>query len=285
MISSLAPQGSNDLLAALPHRERVRVLKHCETVTLTRNEILGEPGERIRHVYFPFDSLISLLTHADQHGALGVALVASEGMLGASLVLGADASPLGARVQGAGSALRMKAVDFQRALIEAPILDRRLRLYVHILLAQLGQTVACAAFHVVEARLACWLLMTHDRAHGDRFYLTHVLLAQMLGVRRSGVTMAAGVLQGRKLISYTRGHIAVLDRKGLEQAACGCYRAMRETLKQIAPAAGRSDELEGDRPGSRRFRPGGTNERVHTARPARGGFTNTLRIGVVPHRH
>ena len=248
MISSAATESGNELLAALPHREREHILERCERVALVPNEILGEPGDRIRHVYFPIDSFISLLASLDQRDALGVALIGSEGMLGTSLVLGVHAWPLRARVQGAGSALRMTAADFQRVLVATPILERQLRLYQHVLLRQLAQTAACAAFHVVEARLACWLLMTHDRAHGDRFYLTHELLARMLGVRRSGVTTAAGVLQGGKLITYARGHIAIVDRKGLEQAACGCYEAV---FRQVAPEAGHHDELEAVRAGSR----------------------------------
>ena len=242
MIPSEAPS-RNNLLSALPHRERDRVLALCEHVTLTRDEILGEPGERIDYVYFPIDSFISLLTELDKHEALGVALVGCEGMLGTSLVLGVHTSPLRARVQGTGTALRMKAADFQRILLEAPILERQLRLYLHVLFAQVAQTAACAAFHVVEVRLACWLLMTHDRVHGDRFYLTHDLLSRMLGVRRSGVTAAAGVLHGRKLINYTRGRIAVLDRKGLERASCGCYRSVRNTIRQIAPVASHHDHI------------------------------------------
>ncbi len=225
---------SNDLLAALPPAERDHVLKLCERVTLVRDEILGQPGEPISHVYFPIDCFILLLTDKNQRDAMGVALIGSEGMLGVSLALGVRSSSLRARVQGAGSALRMKAVDFQRVLEETPILEQQLGRYLHTLFAHVAQTATCAAFDVVELRLAYWLLMIHDRAHGDRFYLTHHQLARMLGVRRSGVSTAAGVLQGHKLISYTRGHIAVLDRKGLEQAACGCYRVERHAFMQFA---------------------------------------------------
>lgn len=235
---------SNGLLAALPQRERNHILELCENVTLAQDEILTESGEHIRHVYFPIDSFLALLTAVDRHDALAVDLIGSEGMLGASLVLGDDIAPLRARVQGAGNAWRMSAADFQRALIESPMLERCLRLYLSVELTQLAQTAACAAFHVVEARLACWLLMSHDRAHGRGFYLTHDRLARMLGVRRSGVTTAAGVLQGRKLIRYTRGHIAVLDRKGLEQAACGCYRLVRDAFNRVAGLSTSYDETE-----------------------------------------
>lgn len=248
MISST---GSNHLLAALPQQERERVLNHCEPVNLALDEILGEPGERIGYVYFPADSFISLMTQVDGHDALGVGLIGSEGMLGASLVLGVHSSPLRARVQGPGTALRMKADDFQRVLTETPILERQLRLYLHVLISQLTQTAGCAAFHVVGVRLACWLLMTDDRANAHRFYLTHDRLARMLGVRRSGVTTAAGVLHGRKLINYTRGHISILDRLGLEQAACGCYRSMRDAFMPAGRIGNRNELQESKRPARR----------------------------------
>lgn len=236
VIPEQASNGSNEILAALPPRERDSILQHSERVPLTPDEILGEPGERIRQVYFPLDGFIALLAGVDGREALAVGLVGSEGMLGAPLVLGVQTSPLRARVQAFGSALRIKAADFQRDLVRAPALERLLRRYLSVRLAQLAQTAACASFHVVDARLACWLLMAQDRAHGDRFYLTHDRLARLLGVRRSGVTTAAGVLQSRHLIRYTRGHIVVLDRAGLELLACGCQKPQREPAGAAAVA-------------------------------------------------
>jgi len=232
--SGIASGGIIDLLGTLPHEERDCVLKHSEHVTLTQDQILSEPGERIQHAYFPIDSTISLMVGVDLHDTLGIALVGSEGMLDTSLILGIHTSDLRARVQGPGSALRMAAEDFQRLRIETPMLERRLLLYLHLLFAQMAQTALCAAFHLVEMRLACSLLMIHDRAHADHFYLTHDRLARMLGVRRSGVSTAAGVLQARKLIRYTRGHVAILDRVGLERAACDCYQAGCSRLHQLA---------------------------------------------------
>lgn len=246
MIPEKVLNGSSDLLAALPLRERQSILQSAERVTLTADEILREPGERIRHVHFPLDGFVALLAGVDGHDALAVGLVGSEGMLGAPLVLGVHTSALRTRVQGSGSALRIKAADFQRALLGTPVLERQLRRYLGGRLAQLAQTAACASFHMVEARLACWLLMAHDRAHGDRFYLTHDRLARLLGVRRSGVTTAAGVLQGRRLISYTRGHIAILDRKGLEALACGCYEMTRDIARPAAVAVTLGDDPVND---------------------------------------
>jgi hypothetical protein len=144
-------------------------------------------------------------------------------MLGISLMLGAQASPLQALVQGAGPVLRMSSAGFLDHLQRSPALEGVLKRYLNGLLGQVTQSAACAHFHVVEARLARWLLMTHDRTHGDQLHLTHEFLSSMLGVRRAGVTRAASELQVRGLIDYQRGHITVNDRRGLEQASCRCY--------------------------------------------------------------
>ena len=283
MISSTVSRDNNDLLAAIPQPERDRVLNHCEHVTLMRDEILGEPGEHIRYAYFPIDGSISLLTQVDRHDALAVGLIGSDGMLGNSLVLGVHTSPLRARVQVGGSALRMKATDLQRDLIETPLLDRQLRFYQYVMIEQIAQTAACAAFHVVEERLAYWLLMTLDRVHGDRFYMTHDLLAHMLGVRRSGVTTAAGVLHRSKLIAYARGHITVLDRKGLEQAACGCYRVVRDTVKQIDRWSKNYDSLEEDY-GNRPIRHApGEIQRLRALPTVQGDSAGHLVLGAKAH--
>jgi CRP-like cAMP-binding protein len=218
----------NSLLAALPRNDRRRLIEGLEPVTLKFGDVLYEPGEKIRHVYFPGNALVSLLVLADGHLALEVGLIGREGMVGVPLVLGAGVSSVRALVQGAGTALRMATPRFHRELDHAASLRRELYRYIHALMAQISQSAACNRFHVVERRLARWLLMTHDRVKSDRFRMTQEFLGHMLGVRRVGVTRAAQTLQKRKLVRYSRGVITVLDRAGLESAACRCYDVVRD---------------------------------------------------------
>jgi len=215
----------NQLLESLPAGVQRTMLAGCEMVELAFADMLCTPGETLRSVYFPIGGFISLIMPVDDSAALEVGLVGSEGMLGIPLALGVDVSPVRAVVQGAGPALRMDAATFRRELERSPALRRRIDRYVYVQLTQLAQTAACTRFHVVEARLARWLLMTQDRACASTFHVTQEFLAYMLGVRRVGITKAASSLQGRQLIHYSRGNITVLDRRGLRAAACGCYRA------------------------------------------------------------
>jgi CRP-like cAMP-binding protein len=231
-------QPPNRLLEALPRSQSQRMLEQCEAVDLKFGEILYQPYRRIRYAYFPADSFISLIIPVDGTGNLEVALVGNEGMLGLPLVLGVNVSPLRAMVQGKGLAWRMSGAAFTRELGQSVALRRGLHRYLQVRMCQLARAAACARFHLVEQRLARCLLMAQDRAHSNEFHATHELLAYMLGVRRVGVTKAASVLQTRQLIHYRRGEISILDRVGMEAAACGCYRADREAYDALLTAPG-----------------------------------------------
>lgn len=219
---------ANSLLAALPRSSYLRLLPGLVPVELAFGKVLYEPGKPIRDVYFPSESLVSLLTLVEGHLELEVGMVGREGMVGIPLALGIDKSPVRALVQGGGPALRMNAAAFRREFRRSPPLQRELHRYVHALMTQISQTAGCNRFHVVQSRLARWLLMTRDRVRSGEFRMTQEFLSNMLGVRRVGVTEAAIVLQRRELIEYSRGNIKILDHGGLEEAACACYEGIKD---------------------------------------------------------
>jgi CRP-like cAMP-binding protein len=223
----------NLLLAALPRQARQSVLAKCEQVELRLGDVISMPGERARHAYFPTNSFISLIAPIDDHASLEVSLVGNEGMVGTCLFLGVNTAPLQAVVQGAGPAWRIDGALFRGELQQNAALCEELNRYIYVVIRQLAQAAACARYHVVEARLARWLLMTRDRAHSSDFHVTHAFLAFMLGVRRAGVTRAASSLQARDLIQYSRGNVSILDRRGLEAVACGCYAADKRTYASV----------------------------------------------------
>lgn len=207
----------------MSNEDRMQLLGDAPPIGLALSETLIESGDRIHHVYFPIDSIVSLITPGGDRAQLEIGLVGNEGMLGVPLLLGIPMSPLRALVQGSGRAWRIDAARFVRVIETHATIRIALNRYLYVFLAQLMQTATCTRFHLVEARLARWLLMTRDRAHANQFHVTHEFLAYMLGVRRVGITSAASALQRRKLIRYQRGDVAVLDVGGLEDAACPCY--------------------------------------------------------------
>ena len=218
----------NALIASLPATDRESVMRSCEYVDLPFAETVYKPGDAIRHVYFPTTSYISLISPSGAAESIEVGMVGNEGMFGITLLLGVKTSPLMGLVQGDGVALRMTASRFKRAANDSAAFRQRLHRYMYVLTAQIAQTAACNRFHTLDARLARWLLMTQDRAQSSTFRLTHAFLAYMLGVRRVGITEAAGRLQAKRFIRYSHGQLTVLDRNGLEKSACACYDAHRK---------------------------------------------------------
>jgi CRP-like cAMP-binding protein len=224
---------TNHLLAGLPRKSYRHVLAECESVELVSADVLCEPGGSIGYVYFPSESFVALVSATDGNCGLAVSMVGNEGMVGIPIMLGSDTSPLYALVQGGGPALRMTAATFRRELDESPPFQQQLNRYLYVFTAQLARTTACVRYHLLEERLARWLLMMRDRANSSQFRATHDVLANMLGVRRVGVTKAANSLQQRELISYTRGDVTIVDRGGLEAVSCGCYCADTETYDRV----------------------------------------------------
>jgi CRP-like cAMP-binding protein len=221
------------LIELLPSKSRSRLLAICEPVDLTMGEVLSDAGLPTRYVYFPTAGFVSLVTALNGRPSLEVGMVGREGMLGAQLVLGVEAAPLHAVVQGPGTSWRIGRAQFSRELAHSLPLQRGLNRYVYVTMMQFASAASCLRFHQIGPRLARWLLMTQDRADSDTFYITHEFLAYMLGVRRVGITTAACALQRDGLIRYRRGEIRVLNRRGLKAAACSCYAADREAYVKV----------------------------------------------------
>ena len=235
-------QNGNRLLAALPAAEYRRLLPQLEEVMLTFADVLYESGDTIRHVYFPNNSIVSLLYAPDHHSTIEVGMIGNEGMTGLSVFMGVNESRTRALVQGGGSGLRMEAAALRRESARLGSFHRLLHRYLHSLMTQMSLSAACNRFHKLEDRLARWLLMTQDRIGSDEFRLTQEFMSNMLGVRREGVNKVAGDLQKHNLISYTRGHVTVLDRPGLEKVSCECYGIMRKESDAGLNGGKRSDQ-------------------------------------------
>jgi CRP-like cAMP-binding protein len=227
MSPSKSPPVANQLLAALPKKDYLRLQPHLEEIPLVFEEVLFQPNGLLSDVYFPNSGIVSLLAAVNERSTLEVGLVGNEGMVGLNVFMGVNSSLNRAVVQGAGSAMKMKATAFRRMSNHGGVLQQLLKRYSHSVLTQVTQSAVCNQFHAVDARLARWLLMTHDRMGDDEFQLKQEFLSNMLGVRREGVSKAAGGLQKRKLIRYSRGRLNILDRAGLEATSCGCYEIIK----------------------------------------------------------
>jgi CRP-like cAMP-binding protein len=224
--------GENRLVAALTGPDRQRLLADFDQVELRSAEVICRSGERMRHVYFPTEAIISLVTTLRDGSRLEVGSIGHEGMFGSSLVLGVNTSAQHAIVQRSGIAWRVGAAAFQRHLRKSITLHRVLNCYVYVLLGQLAQTTACSHYHQVRARLARRLLMSRDQARGNQFHVTQEFLAHMLGVRRVGITNAANSLREEGLIDYRRGAITILDGPALELASCACYQGANDMYER-----------------------------------------------------
>jgi CRP-like cAMP-binding protein len=234
---------TNGLLATLPRKEYERLFPSLEEIPLLYEKVLYEPGGLILDVYFPTSGIVSLLAAVEDRATLEVGLVGREGMVGLPVFMDVKTSRNRAVVQGAGYAFRMKAKVFQKECDSDGSLPRLLRRYTHSLLTQISQSAVCNRFHPIDARLARWLLMTRDRMGADEFQLTQEFLSNMLGVRREGVNKAAGELQQRNLIRYSRGALTILNRPGLEAIACKCYRIIKEEYDAFLPQLARGKTL------------------------------------------
>ena len=233
----------NHLIERLPRKDRLSVVAICDTVDLDVSMRLHDAGTRTAHVYFPLSGYVSLLTTVDEVSALGVGMVGREGMVGVHVVLGAEQSPWSAVVHGHGAARRIGVRAFRQEMRRSPSLRRELSRYVVVCLSQLASSAACALVHQIGPRLARWLLMGQDRTQSDQILTTQSLMADILGVRRESVTSAAGLLQKHGLIRYRRGTLTVLDRAGLEGAACSCYASDRRHDGHLPPPSRRLPSL------------------------------------------
>ncbi|NOT14483.1 MAG: Crp/Fnr family transcriptional regulator [Methylotenera sp.] len=226
----------NHLLDALLVADYDRLFPNLELIELPLGKVLCESGEKLKHVYFPTTSIISLLYVMEDGASAEIAVVGNEGMLGVPILLGGDTTPSRAVVQSAGHGYRMKAHVLKNEFNQAGPFQRLLLRYTQALITQMSQTAVCNRHHSVEQQLCRWLLLSIDRLSGDELNMTQELIANMLGVRREGVTEAAGKLQYAGLIHYSRGHIKVIDRKGLEAKCCECYQVVKDEFDRLLPA-------------------------------------------------
>ena len=225
----------NDLLAVLPPAHLARWEPHLESVDLPLGEVLSESGWRMKHVYFPTTAIVSLLCVMRDGASTEIAVVGRDGVVGISLFMGGESTTSRAVVQSAGLGLRLPSAFLMEEFNEGGPVPHLLLRYTQALITQMAQTAVCNRHHSLDQQLCRWLLLSLDRLHGNELVMTQELIANMLGVRREGVTEAAGKLQQAGLVRYHRGRITVLDRPGLELRSCECYRAVRSEYDRLLP--------------------------------------------------
>jgi CRP-like cAMP-binding protein len=233
MAVSTGEPAENLLLARLPPEEMERLLPHLGRVSFSLGEVIYESGGRQSYIYFPTTAIISLLYLMENGSSAEIGLAGKEGLVGIALFMGGDTVPNRAVVQSAGGAFRMKSKVLQDEFSRGRVFQRLLLRYTQALMTQMSQTAVCNRLHTIEQQLCRWLLLSHDRLNSDELVMTQELIANMLGVRREGVTHAAGRLQEKGLISYVRGRITILDRGGLEGAVCECYKVVKDEYDRL----------------------------------------------------
>jgi CRP-like cAMP-binding protein len=233
----LASRATNHLLAALPPADYAQLLPHLELVPMPLGEVLYESGVRMHHVYFPTSAIVSLLYVMADGASAEIAVVGNEGMVGIALFMGGETTPSRAVVQSAGEAYRLQGNVLKHTFHHADAMQRLLLRYTQALLTQMAQTAVCNRHHSLDQQLCRWLLLSLDRLTSDELAMTQDLIANMLGVRREGVSQAATSLQQAGLIAYRRGHITVLDRAGLAARACECYAVVKREYDRLLPEA------------------------------------------------
>lgn len=227
---------ANRLLSLLSSKDYARLRPHLHRIPLEYRQSLYRANKPIEFVYFIETGVGSLVNTMANGQAAEVGTIGNEGVVGVPLVLGDDRAPTSVYVQVPGGGMRMTAALFKKELAQSPSMQAVMLRYVHALFNQVAQSAACNHFHTLEQRCCRWLLMTHDRMHADEFLLTQEFLAMMLGVQRTGVSRAAGALQAQGLITYTRGNVVILDRRGLKQRSCECYGVAKKEFDRLLGA-------------------------------------------------
>lgn len=223
----------NHLLAALPKAEFVRLEPHLESVSLPLGKVIYEAGDKMTHVYFPTTAIISMLYIMENGGTAEIGIAGNNGLIGSALFMGSESTSSRAVVQSTGDGVRIKSKPLQTEFDRGGLFQKLLLRYTQTLMTQISQTAVCNRLHTVNQQLCRWLLINHDQLETNKLIMTQELIANMLGVRREGVTVAARKLQEKGLIKYVRGTITMLDRKGLEAAACECYQIVMDEYERL----------------------------------------------------